>query len=480
MSFTVTVKLTLPVLPSSPSFSGNVTSIPFVVKSSNLFPISSLFTLMLPSTNVVPSGILSFTSTVAGAVPSFVKFIVYVISSPAFTVLPLAGIDVLLYATSDLFTVSVTSSVSSLSTTAVFLICFINSPSSNGFTVTWKLTVDVPAPNSVLAGTFTPIPSLKFSSVFSVSMLFTLMLPPTNVVPSGISSLISISLSKSPVLLAVIVYVIVSPSTTYSKPFAVSAVLLPSIIGSIYVCSTVLVASPSTYAIFLILSPLFKSFTVTLNSTVLVSPDGTFTSIPFIVRSSIPYTLLSPCTFTLPSSYVVPSGISSLTVTSPGAVPSFVNVIVYVISCPFTTVLPFAGIDVFSPVICAFFISSVTSFVSVPSTFALFVIVPSFTPSKLFTLTSNVTVVSPCFATFTGIPFVNSVCVYSVSPSFTLMLPSIKPVPVGIVSFTITSFPKSPVLDIVIIYFTISPSSTYPTSGCSIVISLCDSIIAFT
>ena len=77
---------------------------------------------MLPSLKLVPVGILSFTSTVAGAVPSFVRFIVYVILSPAFTVLPLAGTDVLLYFTSDLFTTSFTGSVFSPSTTAVFSI----------------------------------------------------------------------------------------------------------------------------------------------------------------------------------------------------------------------------------------------------------------------------------------------------------------------------------------------------------------------
>ena len=115
-SFTVTVKLTVAVLGVSPTFAGMLTSIPFVVKSANVFPKSSLFTLILPGTNVVPSGILSFTFTVAGAVPLFVRFIVYVILSPAFTVLPLAGSDVLLYVRSDLFTVSVTSSVFSPST----------------------------------------------------------------------------------------------------------------------------------------------------------------------------------------------------------------------------------------------------------------------------------------------------------------------------------------------------------------------------
>ena len=40
---------------------------------------------MLPWVNVVPSGLLSFTNVVAGAVPSLLKFIVYVIFSPSTT-----------------------------------------------------------------------------------------------------------------------------------------------------------------------------------------------------------------------------------------------------------------------------------------------------------------------------------------------------------------------------------------------------------
>ena len=95
--------------------------------------------------------------------------------------LPVAGSDVLLYVTSDLFTVSVTSFVSSPSTVAVFLICFTNSPSASGFTVTWKLMLAVPACSSlVLAGTFTCIPLAKLSCVNSVlSCSFTFILPGT-------------------------------------------------------------------------------------------------------------------------------------------------------------------------------------------------------------------------------------------------------------------------------------------------------------
>ena len=73
-SFTVTLNSTVLVSPA-----GTVTSIPFVVKSSKVFPKSASFILMLPSTNVVPSGMLSFTTNVIGAVPSASPLFVAVI-----------------------------------------------------------------------------------------------------------------------------------------------------------------------------------------------------------------------------------------------------------------------------------------------------------------------------------------------------------------------------------------------------------------
>ena len=70
------------------------------------------FTLMLFSTNVVPSGILSLTFNVIGAVPSvFSSTITYLISLFAVTFSPLAGSDVFPILTCALFTSFVTSFV---------------------------------------------------------------------------------------------------------------------------------------------------------------------------------------------------------------------------------------------------------------------------------------------------------------------------------------------------------------------------------
>ena len=154
--------------------------------------------------------LLSFTTTVAGAFPVLLSnVIIYVISLFAVTVLPASGIEDLLYFTSALFTVSVTSFVWLSSTKAVFnisLLKFAKSSPSNGSTVTSKLTVVSP-----YSGTFTVIPAFKLSSVSCVGNPFTFILPATNVVPAGSSSLTTTFLSKPPSFLTVIVYVIFSP-----------------------------------------------------------------------------------------------------------------------------------------------------------------------------------------------------------------------------------------------------------------------------
>ena len=169
---------------------------------------------MLFSTNVVPSGILSLTFNVIGAVPSvFSNTITYLISSFAVTVSPLAGSHVLPILTCAFFTSFVTSLVGVSSTKAVFLIVSSYVPSVKSFTVTWKVKLV-----SFCAPTFTSIPLSKSSFVnvpsFSVPFSTIFMLPSTNVVPSGIVSFTITFLSKSPVFVTFTVYVIVSPSPT--------------------------------------------------------------------------------------------------------------------------------------------------------------------------------------------------------------------------------------------------------------------------
>ena len=211
-SFTVTLNSSVVL---SPAF--KFTSIPLANSSAEL-PVDEPFTFILPGINVVPVGMLSFTTTVAGAFPVLLSnVIIYVISLFAVTVLPASGIEDLLYFTSALFTVSVTSFVGLSSTKAVFnisLLKFAKSSPSNGFTVTSKLTVAVPTVAPSFAGTFTVIPAFKLSSVSCVGNPFTFILPATNVVPAGSSSLTTTFLSKPPSFVTVIVYVIFSPSTT--------------------------------------------------------------------------------------------------------------------------------------------------------------------------------------------------------------------------------------------------------------------------
>ena len=153
---------------------------------------------------------MSFTIVISGAVPVLLSnVIVYVISSFNFTSAPDSGYAVFVNLRSALFTTFNVVFVEFPSTIAVFLISFVNNPLVNSSTVTSKLTVV-----SEFLATFTCIPVSKLVSVYSVSELFTLILPSTKLVPSGISSTTTTSFPKSPSFVTVIVYVIFSPSTT--------------------------------------------------------------------------------------------------------------------------------------------------------------------------------------------------------------------------------------------------------------------------
>ena len=90
------------------------------------------------------------------------------------------------------------------------------------------------------------------------------------------------------------------------------------------------------------------------------------------------------------------------------------------------------------------------------------------------TVTLNFTVfVSPAFIC-TLIPFVNWLCVISgfSSPSIST-LPLIKLVPVGTVSFTVTSAGAVPVLlSNVIVYVIVCPSTTFPFAGTAVLCAI--------
>ena len=200
---TVTSKLTVVSPATSPTLAGTSTSIPFA-KSSAVCSVTVPFTFMLPLTNVVPSGIVSATVAFPATSPVFVTVIVYVIVSPAFT-------SVLSATLLALITGFLTSSVGLSFTYALLDIV----PVAPLFTVTWNVTVVVPAFSPNLAGTFTSIPLAKSSAVNSLfATPATTMLPSTNVVFSGIVSFTFIVPGTIPVFVALIVYVITSPDCT--------------------------------------------------------------------------------------------------------------------------------------------------------------------------------------------------------------------------------------------------------------------------
>ena len=159
------------------------------------------------------------------------------------------------------------------------------------------------------------------------------MLPSTNVVPSGISSVTVALPATSPVFVTVIVYVIVSPSST--------SVLFATLLAFITGFLTSSVGVSFTYAL-LDIVPVAPLFTVTWNVTIVfpaVSSDfaGTLTFIPFAKLSAVSSGLSAPSTTILSSTNVVFVGIVSFTIAVPSAEPLFVTVIVYVIVSPSTT-----------------------------------------------------------------------------------------------------------------------------------------------
>ena len=235
---------------------------------------------MLPSTNVVPSGISSVTVALPATSPVFVTVIVYVIVSPCSTTVVFVDVTPLAVAVFvALITGFLISSVGVSFTVALFII----EPSAPSSTTTLNVTVASPAISAspstpfVAASTFTSIPFAKSSAVNSgFATPSTTILPSTNLVPSGIVSLIIAFPSAYPLLYAVIVYSISSLTTTA----VLFDVFSDVIIGSWYSVSVSGVFLSFTVATFLIVAPLSKSPTVTSKLTV-VSPFAlTSTGIP--------------------------------------------------------------------------------------------------------------------------------------------------------------------------------------------------------
>ena len=116
-SFTVTWNSTVV---SSPTVTS--TFIPWLKFSCVNSALDSPPTFMLPGTNVVPSGIVSFTVVVPSVLPSFLIVIVYVIESFAVRLVPSSGSASFTAVICGLYTSTLTSFVGSSSTTAPFTI----------------------------------------------------------------------------------------------------------------------------------------------------------------------------------------------------------------------------------------------------------------------------------------------------------------------------------------------------------------------
>ena len=201
-------------------------------------------------------------------------------------------------------------------------------------------------------------------------------------------------------------------------------------------------------------------FTVTLNSTTFSAPTPTVTFIPFCKSVAVFVLSATLSIFTEPSTNVVPVGIVSFTIAVPSLVPSFLTLILYVISSPKRTLFPLAGSASLCAVIFAFVTFVVTSFVGSLSTVAWFVKVLLYSLlANLSTFPANTTSILPFAGTSTGIPFFRFCSVYTVPVVPTCISVSLSNViPAGNVSLTVTVFSKFPSFVILIVYVTFSPS----------------------
>ena len=174
---TVTSKLTV-VVP----FASTSTFIPSA-NCSAVYSVASLFTFILPSTKVVPSGIVSATIAFPSTSPVFVTVIVYVIVSPCFTSVPVTDVFPFTVAVFVALIIGVcvsgfsSSPVSSPFTVALFIIA----PLAFSFTTTVNVTVAVsPALSS------TEIPCVNSAVVYALSELLTVTIAfSLKCVPSG-------------------------------------------------------------------------------------------------------------------------------------------------------------------------------------------------------------------------------------------------------------------------------------------------------
>ena len=285
----------------SSTTTSNVNSTDFPAFTSTFFQVIVFVSKSYPSVVAtfifVPFGIASVTVTFPSPFPLFVRIIVYVNVSPTFATLSLTSFSPVIFATF----VS-TSSVDVFPIVAVLLTDFTTSPAVVfSFTTTSKLTETSPfAGTTTLFHVIVPFSLSKFP--------FSVIVPSTKDVPSGMLSFITVVPSTSVVFFAVIVYLIVSPTfaSLFSRTSSLSTIVttcavLFAVITGVFVSG---VSSPFTFAMLLIKS-IESAVTTTLNDTVTVSPA-------FI---SFFHTIF-PSLFSAPPSEIeassVPSGIESI------------------------------------------------------------------------------------------------------------------------------------------------------------------------
>ena len=250
--------------------------IPFAKSFAVLPSLATSSIFILPSTNVVPVGTVSFTITLPSLVPSFLTFILYVISSPSKTLFPLDGVLSLWAKIFGFVTFVVTLFVSSLSSVAWFSNVLLNTSFAKTSTIPANVTSTVP-----FAGTSTGIPFFKFCSVYTVPTSPTwISVFLSNVKPAGNVSLNVTVFARFPSFFILTVYVTFSPSVAslLSTNFSLLIIALYIVLSWLPVTSSLVFSGVNNLIFPLTLLTTFSWF----------MSNPTYTTLNVFVTSTVP------------------------------------------------------------------------------------------------------------------------------------------------------------------------------------------------
>ena len=256
--------------------------------------------------SVIPSNSSSTSISYNVVFPVFVTFTLYVTSSPKTYFFPLSGLLV-----TSLFTTKLAVSVSS-----VFVSSSL-SPTNATFVIAPLILVTFTENTTVavvFGATLTEIPDINSSALYVLSPTVTSPFISAlffNIVSKFSSFTVTVP-ATSPVFSTEIVYVIISPTLATSTCVLSLVITLDLFVVMIAVLVGFpsLLSSPLAIAIFSIV-PVASSFTLTLNCSVVVESASISTN--HLKDVTFPFSSANVSTSSVLDTYVVPSGIASVT-----------------------------------------------------------------------------------------------------------------------------------------------------------------------